>query len=95
MGTCVQPLSLAASKRPWAGDDLFVLIDQNGRIEAERFDAPSDGSNLSPIMLTRIARIGLQIGGREKRELTRQRWRFAVMSPLLLEPIFRLEMRIA
>ena len=59
-------VELGRLKAAVAGDDLFVLIDQNGRIEAERFDAPSDGSNLSPIMLTRVALIGLQIGGREK-----------------------------
>ena len=43
------------------GDNLFVLIDQNWRIEAERFDAPSDCQNLHPIMLARIARVGVQI----------------------------------
>jgi hypothetical protein len=86
---------LGRLKAAVAGDDLFLLIDQNGRIESERFDASGDGSNLSPIMFTRIARVGVQIGGREKRELTLRGWRFAAMSPLLLEPIFRLEMRIA
>ena len=46
-----------------AGDNLFVLIDQNWRIEVERFDAPCDCPNLRPTMLTRIAWVGAQVGG--------------------------------
>jgi len=64
------------------GDNLFVLIDQNWRIEAERFDASGDGLNLRPIMFTRIARVGIQIGGSEKRELTLRRW--GALPPLAL-----------
>ena len=57
---------LGRLKAAVAGDDLLVPVDQNWRIEAERFDAPGDRPNLRPVMLTRIARVGLQIGGREK-----------------------------
>ena len=39
---------LGRLKAAVAGDNLFVLIDQNWRIEAERFDAPSDCLKSAP-----------------------------------------------
>jgi hypothetical protein len=56
-----------------AGDNLIVLIDQNWRIEAERFDAPSDCPNLRPTMPTRIAWVGIQVGDAVDRILLARR----------------------
>jgi hypothetical protein len=66
-----------------AGNNLFVLIDQNGRIEAERFDAPGNCPNLYPIMFTWIAWVGLQIGDCEKGEFRALERRHAAITTLL------------
>jgi hypothetical protein len=86
---------LGSLQAAMAGDNMFVLIDQNRRIEPERFDAPGDRSKLCPIVLARIAWVGIQIGGRQKRELTQRGWRVAPISTPFPEAFFRLEMRIA
>jgi hypothetical protein len=44
-----------------AANDLLVLVDQDWRIEAERFDAPGDRLNLGPTVLARISRIRFQL----------------------------------
>jgi hypothetical protein len=84
---CLQPAM--------ASNNLFVLIDQNGRVEAKRFYAPGDSSNLCPIMCAWVAWVGLQIGDRKKSEFPAlERW-FATFSALLLEPLFRPDLRNA
>jgi hypothetical protein len=52
-----------------AGNNLVVLVDQDRRIEAERFDASGDCAYLRAAMLSRIVRVRDQITDRDKQEL--------------------------
>ena len=52
-----------------AGDNFVVLVDQDRRIEAERFDASGDRAYLRAAMLAWIVVIRDQIPDRDKQEL--------------------------
>jgi hypothetical protein len=86
-GICAA-VELRCLQATMARNNLFVLIDQNGRIEAERFDAPGDSSNLCPIMFTWIVWVRLQIGDREKREFRALERRLSAIPTLLSKPLF-------
>jgi hypothetical protein len=52
-----------------ARDNFVVLVDQDRRIEAERFDASGDRAYLRAAMLAWIVRIRNEIPDRDKQEL--------------------------
>ncbi|MFZ1962718.1 MAG: hypothetical protein WAU78_04480 [Roseiarcus sp.] len=57
-----------------AGDDPRALVDQDGRVEAERFDAIGDLADLDPQMPSRIARVGNELFDRHQSQFS---WLFA------------------
>jgi hypothetical protein len=51
-----------------AGDNFVVLVDQDRRIEAERFDASGDRLYLRAAMFAWILRVRDQIPNRDKQQ---------------------------
>ena len=43
-----------------ASDDFLLVIDQEGHVESERFDALSDLADLFVAMNPRVSRVGFQ-----------------------------------
>jgi hypothetical protein len=64
-----QVQELCGLKAAVTGDNPIVSVHQNGRVEAETFDAFCNGADLGPIMGSRIAWIRNEVCGRQKRQL--------------------------
>src|SRR5580704_789859 len=77
-------VELGRLKAAVAGYDLLVPVDQNRRVEAERFDAAGDRPDLLAAVLARIGRIGLELHDRKESEPATLRRRRAAYRKLFL-----------